>query len=121
VAFTSWFKIVASLSPICHDVKVCFQTLLRNYALFHVGVTGQIIMGTVVLSVVGNSVVSWAEDYLPGRRRLLVATMYVVILAALIGVGVVYIPRLTQEGAKVIAHIQVNSVLLCAYHLIINT
>ncbi|KAH9545373.1 hypothetical protein CY35_12G044700 [Sphagnum magellanicum] len=65
-----------------------------------------IIMGTVVLSVVGNSVVSWAEDYLPGRRRLLVATMYVVILAALIGVGVVYIPRLTQEGAKVIAHIQ---------------
>ncbi|CAK9199003.1 unnamed protein product [Sphagnum troendelagicum] len=65
-----------------------------------------IIMGTVVLSVVGNSVVSWAEDYLPGRRRVLVATMYVVILAALIGVGVVYIPRLTQEGAKVIAHIQ---------------
>jgi predicted PurR-regulated permease PerM len=106
VAFTSWFKIAASLSPICHDVKVCFQTLLRNYAFFHVGVTGQIIMGTVVLSVVGNSVVSWAEDYLPGRRRLLVATMYVVILAALIGVGVVYIPRLTQEGAKVIAHIQ---------------
>jgi predicted PurR-regulated permease PerM len=91
-----------------------------NYALFHVGVTGQIIMGTVVLSVVGNSVVSWAEDYLPGRRRLLVATMYVVILAALIGVGVVYIPRLTQEGAKVIAHIQVNSVFLCACHLIIN-
>ncbi|KAH8952223.1 hypothetical protein BDL97_09G072100 [Sphagnum fallax] len=65
-----------------------------------------IIMGTVVLSVIGNSVVSWAEDYLPGRRRLLVATMYVVILAALIGVGVMYIPRLTQEGAKLIARIQ---------------
>jgi predicted PurR-regulated permease PerM len=63
-------------------------------------------MGTVVLSVIGNSVVSWAEDYLPGRRRLLVATMYVVILAALIGVGVMYIPRLTQEGAKLIARIQ---------------
>ncbi|CAK9883009.1 unnamed protein product [Sphagnum jensenii] len=65
-----------------------------------------IIMGTVVLSVIGNSVVSWAEDYLPGRRRLLVATMYVVILAALIGVGVMYIPRLTQEGARLIARIQ---------------
>jgi hypothetical protein len=80
-----------------------------------------IIMGTVVLSVIGNSVVSWAEDYLPGRRRLLVATMYVVILAALIGVGVMYIPRLTQEGAKLIARIQVKYALLYSYHLVIKT
>jgi len=78
-------------------------------------------MGTVVLSVIGNSVVSWAEDYLPGKRRLLVATMYVVILAALIGVGVMYIPRLTQEGAKLIARIQVKYVLLYSYHLISKT
>ncbi|CAM6106156.1 unnamed protein product [Calypogeia fissa] len=65
-----------------------------------------IIMGTVVLSVVGNSLVAWAEDYLPGRRRVLVASMYAVIIAALVGIGIVYIPRLTQEGAKVIARIQ---------------
>jgi predicted PurR-regulated permease PerM len=89
--------------------------------LYCIFVGGQIIMGTVVLSVIGNSVVSWAEDYLPGRRRLLVATMYVVILAALIGVGVMYIPRLTQEGAKLIARIQVKYVLLYSYHLVIKT
>lgn len=67
----------------------------------------QIIMGTVVLSVVGNSLVAWAEEYFPGRRRVLVATMYAVIIAALVGIGIIYIPRLTQEGAKVIARIQV--------------
>jgi hypothetical protein len=65
-----------------------------------------IIMGTVVLSVVGNTLVGWAEEYFPGRRRLLVATMYLVIIAALVGIGIIYIPRLTQEGAKVIARIQ---------------
>ena len=64
-------------------------------------------MGTIVLSVIGNSLVSWAEEYLPGRRRLLVASMYAVIIASLIGVGIMYIPRVTQEGAKVIARIQV--------------
>ncbi|KAG6542439.1 hypothetical protein Mapa_016129 [Marchantia paleacea] len=67
-----------------------------------------IIMGTIVLSVVGNSLVAWAEGYLPGRRRILVATMYAVIIAALVGIGIIYIPRLTQEGARVIARIQAN-------------
>lgn len=64
-------------------------------------------MGTIVLSVIGNSLVSWAEEYLPGRRRLLVASMYAVIIASLIGVGIMYIPRVTHEGAKIIARIQV--------------
>jgi predicted PurR-regulated permease PerM len=105
VVFTSEFEIAGSPSFICH-VKLNSEILCRSYTLYCICVGGQIIMGTVVLSVIGNSVVSWAEDYLPGRRRLLVATMYVVILAALIGVGVMYIPRLTQEGAKLIARIQ---------------
>ncbi|KAL2613449.1 hypothetical protein R1flu_025141 [Riccia fluitans] len=67
-----------------------------------------IIMGTIVLSVVGNSLVAWAEEYFPGRRRILVASMYAVIIAALVGIGIIYIPRLTQEGARVIARIQAN-------------
>lgn len=66
-------------------------------------------MGTIVLSVVGNSLVASAEGYLPGRRRILVATMYAVIIAALVGIGIIYIPRLTQEGARVIARIQVSA------------
>jgi hypothetical protein len=120
VIFTSKFEIASSPSFICH-VKLNSEILCRSHTLYCICVGGQIIMGTVVLSVIGNSVVSWAEDYLPGRRRLLVATMYVVILAALIGVGVMYIPRLTQEGAKLIARIQVKYVLLYSYYLVIKT
>lgn len=71
----------------------------------------QVIMGTLILSVVGNSLVAWAEGYLPGRRRAIVAIMYAVIIAALIGIGVVYIPRFTQEGGRLIARIQVSPIM----------
>ncbi|XP_024516893.1 uncharacterized protein LOC9663018 [Selaginella moellendorffii] len=65
-----------------------------------------VIMGTIVLSMIGNTFISWAEEYLPGRRRFLIATMYVVIIAVLTGLGIMYIPRLLQEGANIIGRIQ---------------
>ncbi|EFJ11602.1 hypothetical protein SELMODRAFT_446935 [Selaginella moellendorffii] len=70
-----------------------------------------VIMGTIVLSMIGNTFISWAEEYLPGRRRFLIATMYVVIIAVLTGLGIMYIPRLLQEGANIIGRIQLFNFL----------
>ena len=72
----------------------------------------QIFMGTFVLSVVGNSLVAWVQQLLPPevarRRRLLVASMYILTILAVVGLGFIYLPGLTQELAEIVYKIQVS-------------
>lgn len=65
-----------------------------------------IFMGTFVLSVVGNSVVSLLEKRLQARRQLLVAAMYIVVVSALVVIGIVYLPRFVQDVMEVVQNIQ---------------
>ena len=72
-------------------------------------------MGTFVLSVVGNSLVAWIQQLLPPelarRRRLLVASMYILSVLGVVGLGFIYLPGLTQELTEIVHKIQVSSSL----------
>ncbi|KAJ7571779.1 hypothetical protein O6H91_01G177200 [Diphasiastrum complanatum] len=102
--------IIVNLGPYLRrlPIKRILVWAVVAFILFQLRDFAGVFMGTIVLSMVGNSLVAWAEEYLPGRRRILVAAMYAVIIAALTGIGIMYIPRVLQESAKIIQRIQQN-------------
>lgn len=70
-----------------------------------------IFMGTFVLSIVGNSMVTRAQQTLPAfarKRRLIVAAMYILTVAAVVALGFIYLPGITQEAAEIVYKVQRN-------------